>query len=285
MIKVGKRQTMLVDHFASVGAYLVPVLVEEEEEKIEILLPNKELEERELQEGEEVEVLIYRDSEDRLIATFRKTEALVGTLAKLEVVDTNPRLGAFLDWGLTKDLLLPVSQQEVRAEIGKRYLVGIYEDSKGRLSATMKIYNFLLPNHDFSKNDTVKGTVYRVNDEIGVFVAVEDRYFGLIPKSECFQAFEVGEELDLRIIRVREDGKLDVSPRVILSEQISKDAEVILQKMRILKDHFRFNDDSSPEDIKDYFSMSKKAFKRAIGQLLKQGLIDKKEDGYFSLKK
>lgn len=285
MIKVGKRQTMLVDHFASVGAYLVPVLVEEEEEKIEILLPNNELKERELQEGEEVEVLIYRDSEDRLIATFRKTEALVGTLAKLEVVDTNPRLGAFLDWGLTKDLLLPVSQQEVRAEIGKRYLVGIYEDSKGRLSATMKIYNFLLPNHDFSKNDTVKGTVYRVNDEIGVFVAVEDRYFGLIPKSECFQAFEVGEELDLRIIRVREDGKLDVSPRVILSEQISKDAEVILQKMRILKDHFRFNDDSSPEDIKDYFSMSKKAFKRAIGQLLKQGLIDKKEDGYFSLKK
>ena len=285
MIKVGKRQTMLVDHFASVGAYLVPVLVEEEEEKIEILLPNNELEERELQEGEEVEVLIYRDSEDRLIATFRKTEALVGTLAKLEVVDTNPRLGAFLDWGLTKDLLLPVSQQEVRAEIGKRYSVGIYEDSKGRLSATMKIYNFLLPNHDFSKNDTVKGTVYRVNDEIGVFVAVEDRYFGLIPKSECFQAFEVGEELDLRIIRVREDGKLDVSPRVILSEQISKDAEVILQKMRILKDHFRFNDDSSPEDIKDYFSMSKKAFKRAIGQLLKQGLIDKKEDGYFSLKK
>lgn len=274
---------MLVDHFASVGAYLVPVLVEEEEEKIEILLPNNELEERELQEGEEVEVLIYRDSEDRLIATFRKTEALVGTLAKLEVVDTNPRLGAFLDWGLTKDLLLPVSQQEVRAEIGKRYLVGIYEDSKGRLSATMKIYNFLLPNHDFSKNDTVKGTVYRVNDEIGVFVAVEDRYFGLIPKSECFQSFEVGEELDLRIIRVREDGKLDVSPRVILSEQISKDAEVILQKMRILKDHFRFNDDSSPEDIKDYFSMSKKAFKRAIGQLLKQGLIDKKEDGYFSL--
>ena len=285
MIKVGKRQTMLVDHFASVGAYLVPVLVEEEEEKIEILLPNNELEEREVQEGEEVEVLIYRDSEDRLIATFRKTEALVGTLAKLEVVDTNPRLGAFLDWGLTKDLLLPVSQQEVRAEIGKRYLVGIYEDSKGRLSATMKIYNFLLPNHDFSKNDTVKGTVYRVNDEIGVFVAVEDRYFGLIPKSECFQAFEVGEELDLRIIRVREDGKLDVSPRVILSEQISKDAEVILQKMRILKDHFRFNDDSSSEDIKDYFSMSKKAFKRAIGQLLKQGLIDKKEDGYFSLKK
>ncbi|MDK4479995.1 S1-like domain-containing RNA-binding protein [Fusobacterium necrophorum] len=285
MIKVGKRQSMRVDHFAGVGAYLVSVNIEEEEERIEILLPKNELEERELEEGEEVEVLIYRDSEDRLIATFRKTEALVGTLAKLEVVDSNPRLGAFLDWGLTKDLLLPLSQQEVRAEIGKKYLVGIYEDSKGRLSATMKIYNFLLPSHDFHKNDLVRGTVYRVNDEVGVFVAVEDRYFGLIPKSECFEIFEVGEELDLRVIRVREDGKLDLSPRVILSEQISRDAEVILQKMRILKEHFRFNDNSSPEDIKDYFSMSKKAFKRAIGQLLKQGLIDKKQDGYFSLKK
>ncbi|HEY4534153.1 MAG TPA: S1-like domain-containing RNA-binding protein [Fusobacterium sp.] len=284
MIKVGKRQSMVVDHFAGVGAYLVPLNMEEEEERIEILLPKNELEEKELKEGEEVEVLIYRDSEDRLVATFRKTEALVGTLAKLEVVDSNPRLGAFLDWGLTKDLLLPLSQQEIRVEIGKKYLVGIYEDSKGRLSATMKIYNFLLPTHDFMKNDLVKGTVYRMNEDIGVFVAVEDRYFGLIPKSECFQMFEVGEELDLRVIRVREDGKLDLSPRGILSEQISRDAEVILQKMRILKEHFRFTDDSSPEDIKDYFSMSKKAFKRAIGQLLKQDLIDKKQDGYFSLK-
>src|SRR3712207_5585400 len=147
MIKIGKRQSMLVDHFSSVGAYVVPVAVEEGEERVEILLPNNELEGRELQEGDEIEVLIYRDSEDRLVATFRKTEALVGTLAKLEVVDSNPRLGAFLDWGLTKDLLLPLSQQEVRAEIGKKYLVGIYEDSKGRLSATMKIYNFLLPTH------------------------------------------------------------------------------------------------------------------------------------------
>lgn len=285
MIKIGKRQSMKVDHFASVGAYLVALEQEEGEEKVEILLPKNELEERELQEGEEVEVFIYRDSEDRLIATFRKTEALVGTLAKLEVVDTNPRLGAFLDWGLNKDLLLPLSQQECRIEIGKKYLVGIYEDSKGRLSATMKIYNFLLPSHEYQKNDSVKGTVYRINEEIGVFVAVEDRYFGLIPQSECFEAYQVGDELDLRIIRIREDGKLDVSPRGILSEQIGKDAEVILQKMRILKEHFLFDDSSSPEDIKDYFSMSKKAFKRAMGKLFKQGFIERTETGKFVLKK
>lgn len=283
MIKIGKRQKMRVDHFASVGAYLVPL--EEGEEKIEILLPRNEFEEREILEGEEVEVLIYRDSEDRLIATFRKTEALVGTLAKLEVVDINPRLGAFLDWGLHKDLLLPNAQQEIRVELGKKYLVGIYEDSKGRLSATMKIYNFLLSSQDYEKNEMVRGTVYRVNEDLGVFVAVEDRYFGLIPKSECFQDYQIGEELELRVIRVREDGKLDLSPRVLLSEQMTKDAELILQKMRILKENFLFQDNSSPEDIKDYFSMSKKAFKRAMGQLLKQGFVEKDEKGFFSLKK
>lgn len=284
MIKIGKRQRMIVDHFSSVGAYLTPIDTEEEE-KIEILLPKNEYEERNIEEGEEVEALIYRDSEDRLIATFRKTEALVGNLAKLEVVDSNPRLGAFLDWGLSKDLLLPLSQQETTVEIGKHYLVGIYEDRKGRLSATMKIYNFLLPSHEYQKNDFVKGTVYRIHEEIGVFVAVEDRYFGLIPKTECFEDYYIGQELDLRIIRVREDGKLDVSPRVLLSEQMGKDAEVILQKMRILKDRFLFHDKSSPEDIKDYFSMSKKAFKRAMGKLLKEGFVEKLEDGHFVLGK
>jgi len=228
-----------------------------DDDKDNILLPNNELEGRDLKEGDEVEVLIYRDSEDRLIATFRKTEALVGTLAKLEVVDDNPRLGAFLDWGLNKDLMLPNSQKETKVEIGKKYLVGLYEDSKGRVSATMKIYKFLMPSNDIKKGDIVNATVYRINDEIGTFVAVEDRYFGLIPKSECFEEYSVGDELTLRVTRVREDKKLDLSPRKLLSEA---------------------------EDIKDYFGISKKAFKRAIGSLLKNGLIEKNGD-YFILKK
>ena len=127
-------------------------------------------------------------------------------------------------------------------------------------------------------------TVYRVNDEIGTFVAVEDRYFGLIPKSECFEEYSVGDELTLRVTRVREDKKLDLSPRKLLSDQMESDAELVLGKMRLLKEHFRFNDNSSAEDIKDYFGISKKAFKRAIGSLLKNGLIEKSGD-YFTLKK
>lgn len=282
MIKIGKRQKLKINNFASVGAYLD---AETGDSKDNILLPNNELEDRDLKEGDEVEVLVYMDSEDRPVATFRKTEALVGTLAKLEVTDIHPTLGAFMDWGLTKDLLLPKRQQEAEVEIGKKYLVGIYEDSKGRLSATMKIYKFLLPSTSMKKNDVVTGTVYRINPEIGVFVAVEDRYFGLIPKNEYFKEYEVGDEIEARVIRVREDGKLDLSPRELAYLQADKDAELILEKMRLLKDSFRFNDKTSSEQIVDYFNMSKKAFKRAIGNLLKHKKIEKTEDGYFRIVK
>lgn len=285
MIKVGKRQKMIVDRFTSVGAYLNEINNEEENENISILLPNNELEGRELKEGDEVEVLIYMDSEDRPIATFRKTEALAGTLAKLEVTDVHPTLGAFMDWGLKKELLLPKGQQVTKVEKGKRYLVGIYEDSKGRLSATMKIYKFLLPTTSLKKNDVVSGTVYGINDEIGVFVAVEDRYFGLIPKNEYFKDYKIGDEIEARVIRVREDGKIDLSPRDLAYLQMDKDAEFILSKMRLLGDAFGFTDKSNSEEIVDYFNMSKKAFKRAIGTLLKNGKIEKNEKGYFRIVK
>lgn len=286
MIKIGKRQKMIVDRFTSVGAYLTEVEKDGEEiEDISILLPNNELEERELKEGDEVEVLIYMDSEDRPVATFRKTEALVGTLAKLEVTDVNPKLGAFMDWGLKKELLLPRGQQEIQVEVGKKYLVGIYEDSKGRLSATMKIYKFLLPSTSIKKNDIVSGTVYRIEPNIGVFVAVEDRYFGLIPKIEYFKNYKVGDEIEARVIRVREDGKIDLTPRERAYIQIDEDAELILGKMRLLGDSFGFTDKSSPEEIIDYFNMSKKAFKRAMGNLLKNGKVEKNEKGYYRLVK
>ena len=277
MIKIGKRQKLKIVNFSKVGAYLDGGT---EDSQDNILLPNNELEGKDLREGDEVEVLIYKDSEDRLTATFRITEALVGTIAKLEVVDINEKLGAFLNWGLMKDVLLPIGQQNCEVEIGKKYLVGLYEDSKGRVSATMKIYNFLLPCKDYEKNDAVTGTVYNINDEIGVFVAVDDRYFGLIPNSECFKEYEVGDEFSGRVMRVREDGKLDLSPRAVISEQMDEDSKFILEKMILLKDAFKFNDSSSPEEIKDFFDMSKKAFKRAIGSLLKKELIEKTEKGF-----
>lgn len=277
MLKVGKRQKMVVEQIVKNGAKL-RALDEEVEDRV--LLPKNELEDKELQAGDEIEVMVYRDSEDRLTATFRTTDAIVGTLARLKVVDIKSGLGAFLDWGLMKDIFLPIGQQNTEVEIGESYLVGIYEDSKGRVSATMKIYNFLLPCKDYKKNDHVTGTVYNINEDIGVFVAVDDRYYGLIPNSECFKKYNVGDIASVRVIGIREDGKLNLSTRDVISKQMDSDSEFIYEKMKLLKEKFRFNDDSTPEEIKDFFDMSKKAFKRGIGSLLKKGLIEKTEKGF-----
>lgn len=282
MIKIGKRQKLKVSNYTPIGLYLD---AETEDEKDNILLPKNEFEllEKKPEIGEELDVFIYRDSEDRLISTLRTTYATVGTLAKLEATDVTP-IGAFLDWGLKKDILLPKGQEICKIEMGKKYLVGLYEDKKGRVSATMKIYNFLLPCKDYQKNDIVRGTVYSIDEEIGVFVAVDERYFGMMPNNEFFKEFQIGEEISARVIRVREDGKLDLAPRQLAYQQMNEDENIILEKMKVLKDAFHFNDKSSPEEIYDYFGISKKAFKRAMGGLLKNNLVEKTEKG-FKLKK
>ncbi|MFK4785598.1 S1 RNA-binding domain-containing protein [Fusobacterium sp. MFO224] len=279
MIKIGKRQKLKVNNYTPIGLYLD---AETGDERDNILLPKNEFEllEEKPNVGDELDVFIYRDSEDRLIATLRTTYATVGTIKKLEVTDINPKIGAFLDWGLKKDLLLPRGQEVCKLTVGEKYLVGIYEDKKGRVSATMKIYNFLLPCKDYSKNDIVKGTVYSIDENIGVFVAVDDRYFGLMPNNEFFKTYEIGDEITARVIRVREDGKLDISPRLLAYQQMDEDEELILEKMKLLKDAFYFNDKSSPKEIYDYFGISKKAFKRAIGGLLKKHLITKTPTGF-----
>jgi len=278
MIKIGKRQKMRINNISSIGAYLDAGTGETSDN---ILLPNNELEDMEVNVGEELNVFIYRDSEDRLIATLKQTKAVIGTMAKLEVVDITP-FGAFLDWGLDKDLLLPLGQEDGNIKKGETYLVGIYEDNKGRVSATMNIYKFLLPTFTFEENDKITGTVYRIEPEIGVFVAVEDRYFGLLPKSECFREHKVGEVIEGRVMRVRDDGKLDLSLRELKIQQMDKDAELILKKMR--EGNFTLTDKSSPDDIKKALGMSKKAFKRAMGTLYKNKLVLKTENG-FTLQK
>jgi len=275
MIKIGKRQSMKVNNVSSIGAYLDAGTGETADN---ILLPNNEIDEMDVNPGDELNVFIYRDSEDRLIATLKQTKAVIGTLAHLEVVDVTP-IGLFLDWGLEKDLLLPMGQEEGTLAKGDKVLVGIYEDNKGRVSATMNIYKFLLPSFSFEENDKITGTVYRIEPEIGVFVAVEDRYFGLLPNSECFKNHKVGDTIEGRIMRVREDGKLDLSLRELMIQQMDKDAELILKKMK--EGNFDLTDKSSPDDIKRSLGMSKKAFKRAIGTLYKNKLVAKTEDGFI----
>lgn len=279
MIKIGKRQKLKVNNYTSIGLYLD---AETGDTNDNILLPKNEFEllDEKPNIGDELDVFIYSDSEDRLISTLRTAYATAGTIKSLEVTDINPKIGAFLDWGLKKDLLLPKGQEVCPLKLGEKYLVGVYEDKKGRISSTMKIYSFLLPCSDYEKNDIVKGTVYSLDDDIGVFVAVDNRYFGLMPNNEFFKSYKIGEEVTARVIRVREDGKLDLSPRLRAYEQMDKDEELIIEKMKLLKDAFSFNDKSSPEEIYDYFGISKKAFKRAIGGLFKKQIIIKTPDGF-----
>ena len=277
IIKMGKRQKLTINNIVTIGAYLD---AESGNTDDNVLLPNNQIEGKNLAEGDIVDVFIYSDSEDRLIATFETSFAVAGTMAKLKVVDLAP-FGAFLDWGLSKDLLLPKGQEECRVEVGQTYLVGLFEDKKGRVSATMNVYKFLLPNFELQKNELVAGTVYRVVPEIGIFVAIEDRYYGLIPNNEFFGKYKVGDEIQARVIRTRDDGKVDLRPRLEAYKQMDKDAEMILNAIQAnYHKKLTISDKSSPEDIKREFGLSKKAFKRAIGGLLKNRLIEKTESGF-----
>lgn len=274
MVELGRIQKLKVANISKVGAYLDAGTGETDDN---ILLPNNQLPAG-LNAEDEVEVFIYRDSEDRLIATRRTPLVQADELARLEVKETT-KIGAFLDMGLEKDILLPFKEQKYKVQTGKKYLVGVYVDKSGRLSATTFIARFLRTDSPYEKDQWVKGTAYSVNPEIGVLVAVDNKYRGLIPISELNKDIQVGEEVECRIIRVREDGKLDLSLREVAYKQMDNDAELILNKIERYDGFLPLNDKSSPEDIMDRLKISKAAFKRAVGRLLKEGKIEQSEKG------
>jgi len=265
VIKLGEMQRLKVKRKTSVGVYLG------DDSREEVLLPKKEVPEN-TKIGDTLEVFIYRDSDDRLIATTKRPKLTLGEIGLLKVVDIT-KIGAFLDWGLEKDLFLPFKEQTMKLRKGNKYLVGLYIDKSDRLCATMRIKSFLRSDSPYKENDWVKGTIYSIDDEIGAFVAVDNKYEGLIPKKEMVGVFIPGEEVKLRVIKVKEDGKLDLSPKDKIYIQMDKDAEYILNKMRKNGGKLPLNDDSSPEIIRRELSMSKSAFKRAVGKLLKEGKI------------
>lgn len=275
MIELGEIQKLKVKRNTSVGAFLGDIDGKRSDE--DVLLPRKEVP-KDIKVGDMIEVFIYRDSEDRLIATTKRPKLTVGEVGLLKVVDIT-KIGAFLDWGLEKDLFLPFKEQTMKLTKGNKYLVGLYIDKSDRICATMKIKDFLRTDSPYKENDWVKGTVYSVNEEIGAFVAVENKYHGLIPKKELVRVLFPGEEVNLRVIKVKEDGKLDLSLRDKSYIQIDKDAEAILNKLKENGGELQLNDSSSPKEIKRILNMSKSAFKKAVGRLLKEGRIKFTEKG------
>ena len=273
MIKLGEIQSLEIKRFTSVGAYLN----EKNSKDEDVLLPKSQIPEG-ANEGDEIEVMIYRDSKDRIIATTNRSKLTVGQMGHLMVVSQS-KIGSFLDWGLEKDLFLPFSETVGHIEKGKEYLVAVYLDKSDRLAATMKIKHLLSTESPYKENDKAKGTIYSINRDIGAFVAVDDKYDGLIPKRELLGAYQVGDSIEVRVNKVHEDGKLDLSLRDRGYVQMDADAKIITGKMKEKGGSLNINDKSSPDTITRELSMSKAAFKRAVGKLYKEGIIEMTENG------
>lgn len=273
MIELGKKQTLTVVKTVDFGVYLAEK--DDKEGKDSVLLPAKQVPAG-TKAGDELTVFIYKDSKDRLIATTREPMLQVGQTAVLKVSQVT-RIGAFLNWGLEKDLLLPYHEQTTRMQEGKDVLVALYIDKSQRLCATMKVYHYLSTRTPYVVGDQVKGRVYEISGNFGVFVAVDDKYSALIPAREAAGKYRPGEILDLRVTEVKEDGKMNVTDRQKAYLQIEEDAESVLSVIDEFAGVLPFDDKASPEVIKREFGLSKNAFKRAIGHLLKEDKIEIKE--------
>lgn len=273
MIELGRKQELEVLRVKEFGVYLGNASQPESS----VLLPKKQVPEG-TNTGDRLSVFIYKDSEDRLIATTTEPKLEVGQTAVLSVKDVG-KIGAFLDMGLEKDLLLPFKEQTHKVRVGEECLVALYVDKSSRLAATMNVYSYLSSQTPYKKDDWVKGRVYELNDNLGVFVAVDDKYYGLIPKKEMFRTFHTGEMIEARVTKVREDGKLDLSLREKAYLQMNADVEHVFKVIEEFDGVLPFTDKASPEVIKREFNLSKNAFKRAVGHLLKEGKIEITEKG------
>lgn len=267
MIELGKIQTLTVLREKAFGVYLG----HQQDAEHAVLLPRKQVPEG-TKTGDELSVFVYKDSEDRMIATTGTPKLQVGETAVLEVKDV-AKIGAFLDMGLEKDLLLPFKEQNHRVVKGEKCLVALYIDKSGRLAGTMNVYPYMRADSEYKKDDRVTGIIYEINENLGAFVAVENRYYGLIPKRELYGDFHLGDTVEARVVKVREDGKLDLSPRQKAYVQMDEDAKQVLKAIDEFDGVLPFNDKARPETIMREMKMSKNAFKRAVGRLLKDGKI------------
>jgi len=267
-MELGKKQRLMIMKQVDFGVYLADPDNPDER----VLLPKKQVPPQ-MRVGDEIEVFVYKDSQDRPIATTAQPMLLLGEVARLKVKEVT-KIGAFLDWGLEKDLFLPFKQQTRRIKAGDECLVALYTDKSNRLCATMNVYEYLKLDSPYHKDDRVKGTIYQISDNFGAFVAVDDQYSGLIPKKEYFGEAQIGDQVEVRVTGVKNDGKLDLSLREKAYLQIELDAENVMKVIETYHGLAPFNDKTSPEIIKKEFSLSKNAFKRAVGHLLKEGRIE-----------
>ncbi len=272
MIRLGEKQKLYIVKQVEFGVYLASEQGNQEEK---VLLPAKQVP-RGSKLGDTIEAFVYRDSRDRMIATVREPKLVMGQVAELKVAQVG-KIGAFLDWGLEKDLFLPFKQQRGRVREGDKVLVSLYIDKSSRLCATMNVYENLRTDSPYKEEDKVTGRVYEISDNFGAFVAVDNIYSALIPKKELYGRIELGDEVTARVTQVREDGKLTLSIRDKAYLQMDVDARELLAIIDSYDGVLPFTDKAAPEVITHETGMSKNEFKRAVGRLLKEGKIEIKE--------
>lgn len=268
-MRLGEFQKLKVIKKVEFGVYLA----EREGDEIRVLLPFKQVPEG-TAIGDEVEVFLYKDSKDRLIATTNQPKITLGGLAVLKVLEVG-KIGAFLDWGLEKDLFLPYKEMTTRLEAEDEVLVTLYIDKSKRLCASMKkLYDLLRTDSPYKKDDVVNGRIYEFGHDFGTFVAVDDCYSAMIPAHEDCSHLRIGDIIEAKVIGVKPDGKLDITMREKAYLQMDADAEKVMEVIEEFAGVLPFTDKASPEVIKRETGLSKNAFKRAVGRLYKERRIE-----------
>ena len=268
-MRLGEYQELVYIKKVDFGIYLSQKMGDEER----VLLPSKQVPE-DIKIGDKVRVFLYKDSKDRLIATTNAPKLVMGQFAPLCVKEVG-KIGAFLDWGLEKDLFLPYKQMTRKVEAGDEILVSMYIDKSSRLCATMKgLYGMLSKESPYKKGDMVTGRVYEFSDNFGTFVAIDDKYSAKIPRHEDTSYLRVGDIIEAKVTVVKEDGKLDLTLREKAYIQMDSDSAKILDLLDSYAGVLPFSEKASPEVIKRETGLSKNAFKRAVGHLYKERKID-----------
>lgn len=278
MIKIGDYNNLCVKRKTDFGYFLDG---KTDNSKDDILLHKKLANKNKLEIGYFVNAFIYIDSEGRKTATLIPPKAKVNEINYLKVV-AHTKIGSFIDVGLQKDILVPFKAKTYDIEKGNRYLFYIYLDKTGRLAATTDIDPYLETNHNYKIGDTVSGIVYSFQTNNSANVCVDKKYVGVILHNEYFTKLKEGDILEeLKVIKIYEDGKLGLTPRKERKEELDNLEVSILSYLEGNDNFMRFNDKTSPEEIETVFNTSKKNFKRALGVLMKKGIIYQDENGTY----
>ncbi len=275
-MQLGKINTLTIKRFAPPGAYLIDL------QENEILLPNKYLTPA-MEEGTEVEVFVMKDSSERMVAVTETPHVLLGDFAFLNVVEVNP-YGAFVDWGLDKDLFVPFAEQRQRLEIGDRYLFTLlYDFETDRLFGSMKVKKVLESCQDMSLEGQEVDLLIWDEGKLGRNVIVNNRYEGLIFRDHLNQLLESEQVCKGYVAKVREDGKLDIRLEVPNDSRYDAAEQKILDMLADNDGFLALTDKSDPEEVRAVLGLSKKTFKQAIGKLYKHRRIALEADGLRSL--